>query len=50
MCVREGCNKWLGQLIPLTAAERKDEYFSVGLRISYAETTEVKLFVPVYEH
>ena len=45
MYVSEGCNKWLRQLIPLFAAERSDEYFSVGLRISSAETTEVTLTV-----
>ena len=39
MCVREGCNKWLGQLIPLFTAERSNEYFSFGLRISSSETS-----------
>jgi len=45
MCMREVCNKWLGQLIPLFAADRSNEYFSVGLRISSADTTEVTLRV-----
>jgi hypothetical protein len=45
MFVREGCNKWLGQLIPLFPAERSDEYFSVRLRIRSADTTEVTLTV-----
>jgi hypothetical protein len=45
MCVREGCIKWLGQLIPLFAAERRDEYFSVGLIICSAETSKITLTV-----